>query len=54
MRIQYETAWRKGGQIGNLPQAILLDLAVTFPKKERAKSKPKKAAPKPELVTTDG
>jgi len=65
---QYQDAWKKMGQVGNLPLAILLDIAVRNQKKEKpapfghtekAKAKigrPKgaKNLPKKELVATDG
>ena len=36
---KYEKAWQKGGQVGNLPLAILLGLAVKYTPKPKAKDK---------------
>jgi len=63
--VQYEMAWKYGGHVGNLPLAVLLDLAVRHQKKDKpptfsetlkAKGRPKgsKNKPKPELVVTNG
>ena len=59
---QYQNAWKKGDMIGNLPQAILLDIAVRYPKKPKPaafgktpKARAAKVKPKArELVTSDG
>jgi len=63
---QYQDAWRKMGQLGNLPLSTLLDFAVKYKKKEPApdfghtpkarKGRPAgaKNKPKPELVASDG
>ena len=51
---KYHDAWKKMEQIGNLPLAILVTLAVKYKKKEPKPRFTKATKQKEELVTADG